>query len=135
MEHVGIVVDDLAVAMAFFVGLGLDLEGEANGRGPLGGSRRVGLEKDRSDVAMMWTPDGHGRLKLIKYYTPPSRGGDPRAPANALGIRHVTFAVEDIHDVLYRLRAHGAELVGKLVRSENSYRLCAPVALRGSSSW
>ncbi len=70
------------------------------------------------------TPDGHARLELTKFHTPPGQGGDPRAPANALGIRHVTFAVEGIDDVLHRLRAHGAELVGELEQYENSYRLC-----------
>ena len=73
---------------------------------------------------MMRTPDGHGRLELSKYHTPSGPGGDPRAPANALGIRHVTFAVEGIDDILDRLRAHGAELVGELEQYENSYRLC-----------
>ena len=123
MEHVGIVVDDLAAAMAFFVELGLELEGEA----PVEGrwvDRVVGLEGVRADTAVMRTPDGHGRLELIKFHTPSGRGGDPRAPANALGIRHVTFAVQGIDDVLDRLRAHGAELVGELEQYENSYRLC-----------
>jgi catechol 2,3-dioxygenase-like lactoylglutathione lyase family enzyme len=123
MEHVGIVVDDLAVAMAFFVELGLELEGEATVEGH-SVDRVVGLEAVRSDVAMMRTPDGHGPLELIKYRTPSGRDGDPRAPANALGIRHVAFAVEDIDDVLGRLWAHGAELVGELEQYENSYRLC-----------
>ena len=73
---------------------------------------------------MMRTPDGHARLELTKFHTPAGRGGDPGAPANALGIRHVTFAVEGIDDVLHRLRAHGAELVGELEQYGNSYRLC-----------
>jgi catechol 2,3-dioxygenase-like lactoylglutathione lyase family enzyme len=123
MDHVGIVVDDLADAVAFFAELGLELEGEATVAGR-SVDRVMGLEGVRSDVAMMRTPDGHGRLELIKYHTPPGRGGDPRAPANALGIRHVTFAVVGIDDVLDRLRAHGAELVGELEQYENSYRLC-----------
>ena len=123
MEHVGIVVDDLAAATEFFVELGLELQGE----GPVEGrwvDRVNGLEGVRSDIAMMRTPDGHGRLELSKYHTPSGPGGDPRAPANALGIRHVTFAVEGIDDILDRLRAHGAELVGELEQYENSYRLC-----------
>jgi len=123
MDHVGIVVDDLADAVAFFVELGLELEGEATVEGR-SVDRVVGLEGVRLDVAMMRTPDGHGQLELIKYHTPSGRGGDPRAPANALGLRHVTFAVEGIDDVLYRLRAHGAELVGELEQYENSYPLC-----------
>jgi catechol 2,3-dioxygenase-like lactoylglutathione lyase family enzyme len=123
MDHVGIVVGDLADVVAFFVELGLQLEGEAMVEGRWV-DRVVALEGVRSEVAMMRTPDGHGRLELIKYHTPPGRGGDPRAPANTPGIRHVTFAVEGIDDVLYRLQAHGAELVGELEQYENSYRLC-----------
>jgi len=123
MHHVGIVVDDLAVAVAFFAELGLELEGEATVEGP-SVDRVVGLDRVRSDVAMMRTPDGHSRLELCKFHTPPGRGGDPGAPANALGIRHVTFAVEGIDDLLDRLRAHGAELVGELEQYEDSYRLC-----------
>ena len=123
MDHVGIVVDDLAAAIAFFVELGLELEGEMTVEGRVV-DRINGLEGVRSDIAMMRTPDGHGRLELSKYHTPPGPGGDPRAPANALGIRHVTFAVEGIDDVLDRLRARGAELVGGLEQYENSYRLC-----------
>ena len=123
MDHVGIVVDDLVAATAFFVELGLELEGEVTVEGRWV-DRVNGLEGVRSDIAMMRTPDGHGRLELSKYHTPWGPGGDPRAPANALGIRHVTFAVEGIDDILDRLRAHGAELVGELEHYENSYRLC-----------
>ena len=123
MDHVGIVVDDLAGAVAFFAELGLELEGEATVEGRFV-DRVVGLDGVRSDIAMMRTPDGHARLELTKFHTPPGRGGDPGAPANALGIRHVTFAVEGIDDVLDRLQGHGAELVGELVAYENSYRLC-----------
>ena len=123
MDHVSIVVDDLVAATAFFVELGLELEGEATVEGRWV-DRVNGLEGVRSDIAMMRTPDGHGRLELSKYHTPWGPGGDPRAPANALGIRHVTFAVEGIDDILDRLRARGAELVGELEQYENSYRLC-----------
>ncbi|MEV5750563.1 VOC family protein [Actinoallomurus sp. NPDC052308] len=123
MDHVSVVVDDLAAATAFFVELGLELEGEATVEGRVV-DRVNGLEGVRSDIAMMRTPDGHGRLELAKYHTPSGPGGDPRAPANALGIRHVAFAVEGIDDVLERLRAHGAELVGELAQYEDSYRLC-----------
>ena len=123
MDHVGIVVDDLADAVAFFVELGLELQGEA----PVEGDwvdRIVGLEGVRAQIAMLQTPDGHGRLELTKFHTPPIDGGDGRAPANASGIRHVAFAVEDIDAVLARLRARGAELVGDLGRYQDRYRLC-----------
>ena len=123
MDHVGIVVDDLAAAIAFFVALGLELEGEA----PVEGrwvDRVVGLEGVRADIATMRTPDGHARLELTKFHAPSGRGGDSGAPANAMGIRHIAFAVQGIDDVLDRLRAHGAELVGEVEQYEDSYRLC-----------
>jgi catechol 2,3-dioxygenase-like lactoylglutathione lyase family enzyme len=123
MEHVGIVVDDLAAATAFFVELGLKLQGE----GPVEGGwvdRVVGLESVRAEIAMVETPDGHGRLELTKFHTPPGRGGDWHAPANTPGIRHVAFAVDDIHAVVAGLHARGAELVGKVERYEDSYLLC-----------
>lgn len=123
MDHVGIVVDDLADAVAFFVELGLELHGEA----PVEGDwvdRVVGLEGVRAQIAMLQTPDGNARLELTKFHTPSTDGGCGRAPANASGIRHVAFAVEDIDAVLARLRARGAELVGELGRYQDSYRLC-----------
>lgn len=123
MDNVAIVVDDLEAAVAFFTELGLELEGEATVEGSAV-DRLVGLEEVRSDIAMMRTPDGHGRIELTRYRTPSSREGDPRAPANTLGLHRVMFAVEDIEDVLDRLRPHGAELLGELVQYENSYRLC-----------
>jgi catechol 2,3-dioxygenase-like lactoylglutathione lyase family enzyme len=123
MDHVGIVVDDLADAVAFFVELGLELQGEA----PVEGDwvdRVVGLEGVRAQIAILQTPDGHGRLELTKFHTPSTDGGYQRATANASGIRHVAFAVDDIDAVLARLRARGAELVGELGRYQDSYRLC-----------
>src|SRR3954464_1749115 len=111
MDHVGVVVDDLAAATAFFVELGLELQGEASVEGDLVDSI-VGLEGVRSEFAMMQTPDGHGRLELTQFHTPDGPGGDRAAPANTPGLRHVTFAVDDLDAVLARLRAHGAELVG-----------------------
>jgi catechol 2,3-dioxygenase-like lactoylglutathione lyase family enzyme len=123
MDHVGIVVDDLAEAMAFFVELGLELQGEASVEGDWV-DRVVGLEGVRAQIAMLQTPDGHGRLELTKFHTPSTDGGRQCAPANAPGIRHVAFAVGDIDAVLTRLRGRGAELVGELERYQDSYRLC-----------
>jgi catechol 2,3-dioxygenase-like lactoylglutathione lyase family enzyme len=123
MDHVGIVVDDLEDAVAFFVELGLELQGETSVEGDWV-DRIVGLEGVRSQIAMLRTPDGHSGLELAKFHAPANDGGSKREPANALGIRHVTFAVEDIDDVVARLRARGAELVGELGRYEESYRLC-----------
>ena len=123
MEHVGIVVDDLAAAIEFFVELGLVLQGE----GPVEGSwvdRIVGLDGVRADIAMMQTPDGNGRLELTKFHSPSKQGDNRRAPANTPGIRHIAFAVEDIDAVVGGLRARGAELVGELERYKDSYRLC-----------
>jgi catechol 2,3-dioxygenase-like lactoylglutathione lyase family enzyme len=122
MDHVGIVVDDLAAATAFFVGLGLRLLGEANLEGDVV-DRVVGLEGVRTEIAMLETPDGHGRLELTKFHAPPTPGGDPQAPANALGIRHVTFEVDDIDAGVAEARARGGELVGEVVRYGDSYRL------------
>ncbi len=133
MEHVGIVVDDLAAAKAFFVELGLKLLGEW----PVEGGwvdRIVGLECVRAEGAMVETPDGHGRLDLVKFHAPSGRGGDRHAPANTPGIRHIAFAVDDIDAVVARLRARGAELVGEVVRYEDSYRLCYVRGPEGSSS-
>jgi catechol 2,3-dioxygenase-like lactoylglutathione lyase family enzyme len=123
MDNVGIVVDDLKAATAFFLELGLELEGEATVEGRWV-DRVVGLEGVRSDIAMMRTPDGHGRLELSRFHTPPATAAEPNAPVNTLGIRRIMFAVEDIDDVLARLQAHGAELVGEVVQYEDKYRLC-----------
>ena len=123
MEHVGIVVDDLAAAIEFFAELGLVLLGEWSGGGR-SVERIVGLEGVRTDAAMMQTPDGNGRLELIKFQSPSHQGDSGHAPANTPGIRHIAFAVEDIEAVVARLRARGAELVGELERYEDSYRLC-----------
>lgn len=123
MEHVGIVVDDLAAATEFFVELGLELQGS----GPVEGrwvDRVVGLDGVRAEIAMLQTPDGHGRLELTKFHTPSSQGSSRHAPANTPGIRHIAFAVEDIEGIVAGLRARGANLVGDLERYEDSYRLC-----------
>ena len=123
MDHVGVVVEDLAAAKAFFVKLGLELQGE----GSVGESwvdRVVGLEGVRVEFAMMETPDGHERLELIEFHSPSSPAGDGHAPANSPGIRHLTFAVDDLDSVLAGLRTHGAELVGQVERYGDIYRLC-----------
>src|SRR5579862_5979943 len=106
MDHVGIVVDDLAAATEFFVELGLVLKGEATVQGRWV-DRVVGLESVRADIAMMQTPDGNGRLELTKFHSPSTQSDNRRAPANTLGIRHVAFAVDDIDAVVARLRARG----------------------------
>ena len=123
MDHVGIVVDDLAAATEFFVELGLALQGEGSVEGRWVG-RVVGLEGVQVDFAMMQTPDGNGRLELVKFHSPSNQGDNPHAPANTPGIRQIAFAVEDIDAVVAVLRARGAELVGELERYEDSYRLC-----------
>jgi catechol 2,3-dioxygenase-like lactoylglutathione lyase family enzyme len=123
MEHVGIVVDDLAASTEFFVELGLELRGEGSVEGRWV-DRIVGLEGVRADIAMMQTPDGNGRLELTKFHSPSTQGGNRREPANTPGIRHVAFAVKDIDAVVARLRARGSELVGELERYKDSYRLC-----------
>jgi catechol 2,3-dioxygenase-like lactoylglutathione lyase family enzyme len=123
LEHIGIVVDDIASATAFFTALGLELEGEASVEGRLV-DRINGLEGVRADVAMLRTPDGHGTVELAKYRSPAYEGDDAPAPANAPGIRHILFVVDDIQASLAALRAHGGELVGELVNYEDSYWLC-----------
>ena len=123
MEHVGIVVYDLAAAIEFFVQLGLELQGQRSVEGRWV-DRVVGLEGVRADIAMLQTPDGHGRLELTKFHTPSPQGGDKYAPANTPGIRHIAFVVEDIDAVVARLQAQGTELVGELESYEDSYRLC-----------
>lgn len=123
MHNVGIVVDDLKAAIAFFAELGLELEGETTVEGQWV-DRIVGLNGVRSDIAMMRTPDGHSRLELTKFQRPTATGVELNAPVNTLGIRRIMFAVEDIKEVLTRLQAHGAELVGEIVQYEDIYLLC-----------
>jgi catechol 2,3-dioxygenase-like lactoylglutathione lyase family enzyme len=123
MDNVGIVVEDLDAAIEFFTELGLALEGRAPIEGDWAGDV-TGLPGQRVEIAMMRTPDGHGRLELCRFLTPPVVADHRRAPVNALGYLRVMFAVEDIDDTLARLRGHGAELIGKVVRYEDAYRLC-----------
>ena len=124
MDNVLIVVDDLEAAKAFFADLGMQLEGEATNEG-LWVDSTVGLNDVRADLAMMRTPDGHGRVELTKFHTPPAVRAEPEnAPANTLGIRRIMFAVDDVDDVVARLRSHGAELVGEIAQYEDIHRLC-----------
>jgi catechol 2,3-dioxygenase-like lactoylglutathione lyase family enzyme len=124
MDNVGIVVDDLAAAVAFFIELGLELEGETRVEGRWV-DQVVGLDGVQADIAMMRTPDRHGRLELMKFHRPKAVTTEAKnAPANTLGIRRIMFAVDDVENVVARLRSHGAELVGEVAQYENSYRLC-----------
>jgi catechol 2,3-dioxygenase-like lactoylglutathione lyase family enzyme len=123
MDHVGIVVDDIQAAIAFFLELGLEPQGEASVQGGWV-DRVIGLEGVSAQIAMMETPDGHGRVELAKFHAPSGPDGDRQAPSNTPGIRHLSFVVDDIDDVLARLQARGAELVGEVERYRDSYRLC-----------
>ena len=122
MDNVLIVVEDLDTAISFFVELGLELEG----KGPIEGrwvERAIGIDGVRQDVAMLRTPDGHGRIELAMFHTPKATRAEPaNAPVNTLGIRRVMFAVDDIDGVVARMRAHGAELIGEM-QYEDTYRL------------
>lgn len=123
MDNVGIIVDDLEAAITFFVELGLQVEGQTTVEGPWV-DRVIGLNGVRSDIVMMRTPDGHGRLELSRFQKPKAIFTEPDAPVNTLGIRRIMFAVTDIDDVVSRLRKHGAELVGEVVQYRDMYRLC-----------
>jgi catechol 2,3-dioxygenase-like lactoylglutathione lyase family enzyme len=124
MDNVLIVVDDLEAAIAFFVELGMEPEGQTQVEGDFV-DRTVGLDDVRADIVMLRTPDGHGRVELTKFHTPSAIRSEPQnAPANTLGIRRIMFAVDDIDDVVARLRTHGAALVGEMAQYEDSYRLC-----------
>src|SRR5689334_2186419 len=123
MDNVLIVVDDLEAAKAFFVELGMELEGETTVEGP-SVDRLIGLQNVRATLALMRTPDGHGRIELDKFHTPEAiRTGPANVPVNALGIRRIMFTVDDIDVVVARLRAHGGEMVGAVVQYEDMYRL------------
>ena len=124
MDNVGIVVDDLAATIDFFREVGLELEGRVTIEGEWAG-RVTGLGDQRVEIAMMRTPDGHGRLELSRFLTPPTVADHRNAPVNALGYLRVMFAVDDIDETLSRLRKHGAQLVSSgVVQYEDSYRLC-----------
>ena len=124
MDNVLIVVEDFEAAKAFFVELGMELEGQTVVEGPAVDST-VGLDGVRADIAMMRTPDGHGRVELSRFHTPAAVRLEPEdAPSNALGMRRIMFSVDDVDDTVARLREHGAELVGEIAQYEDFYRLC-----------
>ena len=123
LENVGIVVEDLPAATAFFVELGLQVLGETTVEGDWV-DRVVGLEGVRCDIAILETPDGPGALELMHFHAPSARGGDRNAPPNTLGIRRIAFAVDDIDATVAGLRARGAEFLGDVEQYEDSYRLC-----------
>lgn len=124
MDNVLIVVEDLDAVIAFFVELGMELEGSGPVEGPWV-ERVIGIDGVRQDVAMLRTPDGHGRVELAMFHAPQAVTAEPKdAPSNTVGIRRIMFAVDDIDDVIARLRTHGAELVGEVAQYEESYRLC-----------
>jgi len=124
MDNVLIVVEDLEGVKAFFRELGMEVEGETQVEGPWV-EQTVGLKDVRADITMLRTPDGHGKVELTRFHTPPAVRPEPEdAPANTLGIRRIMFEVEGIDDVVARLRGHGAELLGDIAQYENFYRLC-----------
>ena len=123
MDNVGIVVDDLAASIDFFLELGLELEGRATVEGEWAG-RVTGLGDQRVEIAMMRTPDGHGRLELSRFLAPPTVADHRNAPVNALGYLRAMFTVDDLDETLERLRARGAQLVGEVVQYKDAYRLC-----------
>src|SRR3954470_9463696 len=124
LDHVSVVVDDLAAGIAFFTTLGMTLEGKGSVEGPWV-DRINALENVQADIVMMRTPDGHGRLELTKFRNPELVKLKPAiAPPNTLGLRSIMFTVESVDDTVARLRANGAELVGEVVQYEDKYRLC-----------
>jgi catechol 2,3-dioxygenase-like lactoylglutathione lyase family enzyme len=124
MDNVLINVEDMEAAKAFFIELGMELVGETQVEGEWAG-KVIGLENVRADIAMMQTPDGHGRVELSRFHSPPAIRLEPEnAPSNTLGMRRIMFAVDDVDEVVERLRKHGAELLDEIAQYENLYRLC-----------
>jgi catechol 2,3-dioxygenase-like lactoylglutathione lyase family enzyme len=123
MDNIGIVVEDMKAAVAFFVELGMEITGQTTVEGKWV-DRIIGLNNVQSDIVMMRTPDGHSQLELSRFLKPKAITSDPNRPVNTLGIGRIMFAVTDIDDVVARLQQHGAELVGEVVQYENIYRLC-----------
>ncbi|MEJ2886425.1 VOC family protein [Actinomycetospora aeridis] len=123
MDHVGVVVDDLDAAIAFFLELGMELEARMPAEGTWV-DQVVGLHDVSVDIAMVRTPDGHNKLELTRFRTPTATTAEPDAPANTIGLRRLMFAVDDIHDTVERLRAHGGELVGEIAQYGEIFLLC-----------
>ena len=123
MHNVGIVVNDLKAAIAFFTELGLELEGETTVEGKWV-DRIIALNDVKSDIAMMRTPDGHNRIELSKFERPKAKSVALNPPVNTLGMGRIMFTVEDLREVVSRLQTHGAELLGEIVQYENAYLLC-----------
>jgi catechol 2,3-dioxygenase-like lactoylglutathione lyase family enzyme len=123
MAHVGMVVEDLPAATEFFVQLGLELLGKGQVEGDWVG-RVIGLDDVRAEIVMLRTPDGHAEVELSKFHSPPSPDSDSHAPANAPGIRHISFVVDDINTTVAGLQARGAELVGEVENYKDTYLLC-----------
>lgn len=123
MDNVGIMVDDLKAIIAFFLELGLELEGETMVEGAWV-DRIIGLTDAKCDIAMLRTPDGHSRIERSRFHRPKAIRSDEKAPVNTLGLRRLMFAVTDIDDAIARLKRHGAELIGEVVNYEDIYRLC-----------
>src|SRR5687767_6664352 len=123
MDNVGIVVESLDAAISFFAELGLELEGRMTIEGDWSG-RVTGLRDQRVEIAMMRTPDGHGRIELSRFLTPPPVADHRNAPVNSLGYLRVMFTVKDLDDTITRLRKHGAQVVDEVVQYEDAYQLC-----------
>lgn len=123
IDHVGIIVNDLPAAKAFFLDLGLEMMGEGEVEGEWV-ERIIGLQDVKAEIVMLRTPDGEANIELSKFHSPTDENGIQRALANTLGIRHITFAVEDIEAIVAKLKKNGAELVGEIQTYENTYKLC-----------
>jgi Lactoylglutathione lyase and related lyases len=123
MDHVGVVVEDLPAAVEFFTQLGLEVQGDGSVQGEWV-DRIVGLDGIQVEMAMLKTPKGDAKIELVKFQSPPPEDGNPGAPSNATGLRHLCFEVEDVDSLVADLQERGNELVGELVSYGNSYRLC-----------
>ncbi len=129
IDHVGIIVNDLPAAKAFFLDLGLEMMGEGEVEGEWV-ERIIGLQDVKAEIIMLRTPDGEANIELSKFHSPTDENGIQRSLANTLGIRHITFAVEDIEAIVAKLKKNGAELVGEIQTYENTYKLCYILTFR-----